>query len=648
MTATVKEEPMKVVVLDTEHSTKAFRPWETGFYMACCGVVVEEEGTRSEELIWFDHKDVEATVNGISIVQQYVDDADLLVFHNAKHDISILRGFGIRFADTRLHCTMLTDYLIEGQNKQLRYKLNDIAERYELGSKHDEVKSYWDRGIDTYDIPEWLLGPYCLQDCHLTMDIYLKQLPRFEGKQLEKVVLLQNEATYAWTDMEDNGLYINQEVAHEIIKEHQALADSYRSKVLEGVPEGDKINLSSSQQLSALLYGGLLKVKWKEWVVQELKVRPESYYKERELKKETQFEGLGFKPDKRKKKDNGYYSTNKDTIRTLTAKTNKQRILKTLLVKYSKHAKVVSTLQGRKGTKGLLAKIQPDGCVHPSLNQTVAATGRLTSSKPNGQNLFPTVKVCFEPRLDGIMQVDLSQIEWRDAAWLSQDQVMIEEINSGIDQHVATVRELMEMEFISKTDPQSYKNRNHAKVFNFRMIFGGTEWGFYLDIDMPSFTIKKWIRIIKAFWKKYSSLDKFHQDNIKFVYRNGYIEVPTGRWFKFNKGHLKGGEFGYKVNQIRNFPIQGMSGGDILPLLAVIIRRGMRKMGLQSRLILTVHDSIVFDYLEAEKEKLARLCYNVGNNLGTYIQNYYGLDWNVDLEVEVEAGPNYGTLTYQK
>ena len=69
-------------------------------------------------------------------------------------------------------------------------------------------------------------------------------------------------------------------------------------------------------------------------------------------------------------------------------------------------------------------------------------------------------------------------------------------------------------------------------------------------------------------------------------------------------------------------------------------------MGMQSKLILTVHDSIVFDYLEQEKEKLARLCYNVGNNLASYIKAYFELEWNVVLECEVEAGPNYGSLKY--
>jgi DNA polymerase I-like protein with 3'-5' exonuclease and polymerase domains len=637
---------MNILVLDTEHSTGAFRPWETGFYLTCVGIVSEEDGERFEEIVWFDHRDKETTPEALDIIQAHVEHADVIAMHNAKHDICVLRGFGIHFDDTKLHCTMVSDYILEGQNKAIRYDLNSVAARYGLEQKHDKVKSYWNDGTDTFDIPDWILGPYCLQDCHLTMDIYLKQLGRSSGRQIQKVIDLQNEYTYTLADMETNGLCFSEEKANEIIAEHQALADGYRSKVLEGVPDGDKINLSSSQQLSALLYGGLLKVRWKEWVVRELKVRPESTYKETTLKKEIEFEGLGFTPDKKKRKEDGYYKTDKDTIRTLSARTAKQRRIKTLLVKYSKHAKVVSTLQGRKGTKGLLAKIQPDQRIHPTLNQCVAATGRLTSSNPNGQNLFPTVKVCFVPEYDGIMQVDLSQIEWRDAAWLSQDMVMIDEINSGVDQHIATVRELMEMEFISKSDPESKKNRTHAKVFNFRMIFGGTEWGFYLDVDMPSFPIKKWIKIIKAFWKKYKGLAKFHKDNIKFVYRNGWIDVPTGRWFKFNKKHLKGGEFGYAINQIKNYPIQGMSGGDILPLMAVIIRRGMRAMGLRSKLVLTVHDSIVFDYLKEEKDKLARLCYNVGNNLGRYIQNYYEIDWNVKLECEVEVGPNYGSLNY--
>jgi DNA polymerase-1 len=637
---------MKILVLDVEHSTGAFKPWEQGYYMTCVGLVMEKGGERTEELIWFDHRDTEATPDGLSTIQDRVDEADLVVCHNAKHDVSIMRAFGISFRDTPLHCTMVSDYLIEGQDKKISYKLNEVAARYNLGQKHDEIATYWAKGVDTFYIPMWKLGPYCVQDCILTLDIYHAQIPRIEKAKLWKVVDLQNEYTYTLSDMEMNGLLFSKEKAYEIIEENKKEANRYADLILKGVPDGDKINLSSPQQLSAFLYGGVLKLKWREWTVQEFKHH--STYKERPFKKEVQFPGVGFAPNKKNRKDDGYYKVDKDTITGLPAHNKKQRELKRLLVKYSEHAKVVSTLEGRHGNKGYLSKLQMDGCLHPNLNQTVAATGRLTSSNPNGQNLprgnTSPIKTCFIPRHDGIMQVDLSQIEWRDAAWLSQDKMMIEEINAGVDQHIATAVDLMELEFISKDHAKSKKNRDNAKVFNFRMIYGGTEWGFYLDIDMPSFSIKKWKRIIRDFFKKYSGLEAFHRKCIKFVYRNGYLKLPTGRWFKFHKANLKGGEYGYPVNQIKNYPTQGMSGGDILPLMAVIIRRGMRKMGLKSKLILTVHDSIVFDYVNKEKDRLARLCYNVGNNLGQYIKNYYGLDWNVKLECEVEVGPNYGEM----
>jgi DNA polymerase-1 len=641
---------MKIACIDTENSSNVYNSWEPTFYMTCVGVITEENGKRKEDLIWFDHSKVDPTVDNIKKVQDYVDWADLIVMHNAKYDINVLKSFGIEFGDTQLWCTMVSDYLIEGQNKEYRYGLNFVAERYDLGQKLDEVKEMWDNGVDTYDIPEWLLGPYCIQDVSLTLSIYHKQVPRVEEKGLWKVVDLQNEYTYTLADMEYNGLLFNKEVALEIVKIHKEKVKYYTEQILKGVPESDNINLSSPQQLSALLYGGLLKTIRYEWTYVHYKTQPYTKYYEKEILDKVKIKGLGFKPNKRKRKADGYYSVDKTTIASLSAQTKRQREIKKLLVEYSKHAQIVKSIQGRTGDKGLISKVQEDGCLHPSLNQTVAATGRLTSSNPNGQNLprggTSPIKKCIVPRFDEVGQVDLSQIEWRAAGWLSQDKTMIHEVNSGVDQHVSTVTDLMEMEFIDKSDPQSKANRNHAKVFNFRMIYGGTEWGFYLDINMPSFGIQKWRDIIKAFFVKYSGLQRFHASCIKIVFKTGMLKLPTGRWFKFNKRVQNNGVFTFGVNQILNYPIQGMAGGDILPLMAVIIRRGMRKMGLKSLMILTVHDSIVFDVIKEEREKLYRLCYNVGNNLDKYIKSYFNLDWNLKLEVEVEAGPTYGEIKY--
>lgn len=244
-----------------------------------------------------------------------------------------------------------------------------------------------------------------------------------------------------------------------------------------------------------------------------------------------------------------------------------------------------------------------------------------------------------------IMQFDLSQIEWRAAAWLSQDPIMIYEINNGVDQHIAACVDLMELPFKNKKDPESKKNRDHAKVFNFRMIYGGTAYGYYLDQNMPDFSKGKWEKIVDSFFTKYSGLKDWHDKLIATVYKQqGFLEIPTGRRFLFPKTIQSDGSYGYNERTIKNYPVQGISGGDILPLCAVIIRRGIVKYKLLAKPILTVHDSIVFDYPKEEENKLARLCMLTAINLPQYISNYFNIDWNVNLAAEIEIGNNYGSL----
>lgn len=245
-----------------------------------------------------------------------------------------------------------------------------------------------------------------------------------------------------------------------------------------------------------------------------------------------------------------------------------------------------------------------------------------------------------------ILQFDLSQIEWRAAAWLSQDKVMIHEINSGIDQHVQACIDpnLMNIGFKDKSDPESKRNRNHAKTFNFRMIYKGSAWGFYLDPDMPKFPLNRWESIANGFYNKYSGLATWQEETIKTVYKqNGFIRIPTGRCFQFKKSLQKDGSYDYNEKSICNYPIQGISGGDVLPLCAVIIRRGIIKYGIAAKLILTVHDSLVYD-VKDDVDKLARLCMLTVRSLPNYISEYFGINWNVDLDGEIEIGPNYGSI----
>jgi DNA polymerase-1 len=179
------------------------------------------------------------------------------------------------------------------------------------------------------------------------------------------------------------------------------------------------------------------------------------------------------------------------------------------------------------------------------------------------------------------------------------------------------------------------------------MIYGGTEWGFFLDIDMPKFTIKKWRSIIKKFFKKYSTLKNWQDKNITLMFRTGQMKIFTGRKFVFHKiREDKYGDKTYSENHAKNYPVQGLAGGDILPLACVILRRGLLKYGFKSQLILTVHDSIVLDVVAEEAERLLKLCYSVVNHLQEYIKGVYGYDWRTKIEGECEIGKNYGDLYY--
>jgi DNA polymerase-1 len=585
---------------------------------------------------WFDHESTEYeptdTRQNMKEIQDEFNKADLVVAHNLKHDASILLSYDVLVPDTRSHCTMLTEFLLAGQSRRRKYSLDAVCLHYNLSSKLDAVKSYWDRGIETYAIPKKLIHEYVLDDCTKTLNICELQLPLVAEYDMEKLVDLQNEFTHVLVDMETNGFAFDMDRAMEIHKEYHGIMLGIQESV-RSLVRLPKLNLDSTSQLAALLFGGELKFKWTE---------PATYANGREYNKH--FKEVVDRKAIWVRKDR---STTRAILKTLPCKTKIQRELKELLVRYSEVKKVANTLLNKTGDKGLTTKVQTDGRIHPSLNQTIARTGRLTSSDPNGQNLprdgTSPIKETIIPTLDCILQWDLSQIEWRAAAFVSQDPTMIAEIVADVDQHINACINWMELPFVSKSDPESYKNRTNAKIFNFRMIYKGTAYGFYMDVKMPDFPLPKWERIESMFYDHYDRLDAWGQGNITKCLRDGYYILPTGKRFVFFKDKEVRGALEYNTRQMVNYPIQGIS-GDVLYLAAVIIRRGMKKKGCKSKMILTVHDSLVFDAAHNEVEWLCKLCTKVTNNLPNYIQNYFGFEWNVPLDGECEVGPNYGAL----
>jgi DNA polymerase-1 len=221
---------------------------------------------------------------------------------------------------------------------------------------------------------------------------------------------------------------------------------------------------------------------------------------------------------------------------------------------------------------------------------------------------------------------------------------MMDEIRNGVDQHAAACVDILGLPFTNKHDPESKINRDYTKVFNFRMIYGGTAHGFFSDNKMPQFSKTRWNTIVKDFFDKYQGLKNWQDESVGSALIHGELVMATGRRFRFNKSTYRNGAMEYNERQFKNYPVQGIAGGDILPLVSVLIRRGLRSSGLRSRLMLTVHDSIVLDCPLDELKRVAKLCYIIARNLDQTISNYFGIDWNVKLDGECETGVNYGNL----
>jgi len=237
-----------------------------------------------------------------------------------------------------------------------------------------------------------------------------------------------------------------------------------------------------------------------------------------------------------------------------------------------------------------------------------------------------------------ILDVDLSQIEWRVVAALTQDEVMMNEIRNSVDQHSAACVDLMEL-------PLTKENRTDAKIFNFRAIYANPEtaaYAYFMDNKMPSFTMHKWQSIMDAFYAKYSGMFKAHEEWVHTVRRTGEIIGPTGRRWLFTKQNKKG-YWDYSVTQIRNYPVQGTA-GDLIKLALVYIRKRLLAAYPQALMVMTVHDSIIFDLPDAIVKPVAKICIDTFQELPILAEKHFNWLIPVPITGEADAGPSWGRM----
>lgn len=394
-------------------------------------------------------------------IQEVIDSADVLVAHNMKFDHNWLTWLLVDTSGKRLYCTQVAEYIIRGQARQ-PYTLEYLSKFYGLPPKIDKVKTFWDAGYETNEVPMEILRPYLRQDCLNTLFIYEIQQDLIRRKGLQQMITLEMEKLRVLSRIECNGMRTHRDRAVAYSKEFRSQVDDLDWRIHQVA--GREFNLDSTDELSAVLYGGVIKTEGIEEYEVELK-SGEKKKKQRKAIFESPVVGMGFDPPEgSENKKEGYYSTSKDTLAQLRAKTTKQKEFLSMLKERSVAQKALETFVGKDRFAGLIAKIQEDECIHPMFNMTVTRTGRLSSSDPNGQNLArkgtSPVKKIFIPKFDLIGNADLSQLEWRVAAYLSQDPVAIQEILSGVDYHLDNA-----LKFFGDA-----KYRTDAKIFGFRLL----------------------------------------------------------------------------------------------------------------------------------------------------------------------------------
>lgn len=628
---------MLVVALDIEASKiPVFMPWQKGSFISSVGM----KTSNGDVLTWvFAHQEAKRSrqQQNIKEIQEWVNKADLLVGHNIKFDINWLRWIGISIPNNKLFCTAVAEYMLRGQRPTISYSLDACAKRYGLGQKIDKVAEYWDSGYNTDEVPLDILLEYMLQDVELTYQLYLIQKDLLVSKGMATLAKYCFEESGILSEAELSGFEFDKELAERYVEEISTNIKEANEKLKELA--GFEVSITQGQKLSVAMFGGSFKDRERVIKTQTLK---SGKVKEREVWADVQrtYPGLGFKGDaKWLSEKTGYYSTSLDALKTYKPRTKEQKEFLDILFKTKKDIKVIQTFTSDKAdNSSLLCNIGKDGRIHPNFNQIVTVTGRLSSSKPNGQNLprkgTSPIKKTVKSRNGRIVNVDLSQIEWRMAGEMSGDPTIIREVCEGVDAHSDNaIRFFGDLSF-----------RQVAKIFTFGMIYGRTEYGFYNDSKMPEHTLEEWKRIIKEFFKKYGGLKKWQDKNYSTVVKQGYLQNFTGRILTFNRYPQRDGSKSFKKADICNYPVQSMATADMMCIAMVHIMREMKRQGLKSEFILQVHDSMVFDAFENEIDRIAKISIGIFEKLPELVEELFDYKFSLPITGDVEVGLTYGDI----
>ena len=652
-------------------------PFEPENSLTMVGILSD---TGEERIVTFDHSEVEPEINGHSVVQEWLDKSTVLIMHNAAHDLLWLWESGFKY-DGPVFDTMLAEYVLQRGVKE-PLSLEACAERYELDTrKQDTLKEYFKKGYSTRDIPHEELCEYLSADLHATQQLSDKIMYRLNTNSdagLRGTVDLTNQVAVCLSHIYQRGFTVDSSKLEEVRVEFEEEKKQLEAALQEHVHKlmGDTpINLNSPEQLGWVIYSRQVmdKIYWSEKIdpymsdsafATLISSGTRKLYKTaaekcpdcsgegyvRKMKKDgtpfarknrcttcdtkgflfnntEKLAGLRFRPPSPKWLSANGFSTSKQNLEMLenAAKSKGMDDAVDFLSKVRRLSAIDTYLSSF--VEGIRIHTKQDGKLHVRLLQHRTATGRFSGADPNMQNMprggtFPVKKV-FVSRFEGgkIMEADFAQLEFRAAAYLSQDGVAIEEVSTGFDVHAYTAKVI--------TDAGQPTDRQTAKAHTFAPLYGATGFG----------RTKAEAAYYEHFTDKYKGVAAWHSRLAKEALTTGVIKTPSGREFSFPDVRPKPNGRVSHFTQIKNYPVQSFATADIVPLTLLHIDKQLDSM--QSCVVNTVHDSIVIDVHPDEEEQVKQIITDTNEMLTSLITTKWGIVFNVPLILEAKIGPNW-------
>ncbi len=532
-----------------------------------------------------DRKEAQALLEIIRPVLE--NPAILKIGQNIKYDLLVLKNYGIEVKGT-LYDTLLAHYLIEPEGKHgmdwlaqqyLQYKPVSITEL--IGKKGKGQGNM-------RDVDEDEVSAYASEDADITLRLKGKLDPILLSNGLKKLVEeVENPLIRVLTDMEFEGVRIDTGSLAELSVSLEQESKEIEKRVYELA--GVRFNLASPKQLGEVLF-------------EKLKLDP-----------------------KAKKTKTGQYATGEEIL----SKMADEHEIAQAILEHRQMVKLKSTYVDALPTM-INSKT---GRIHTTYNQFVAATGRLSSINPNLQNIpirtarGREIRKAFVPRDENyvLLSADYSQIELRLMAAFSQDESMLEAFRTGRDIHATTAAKIFKVPL----DEVTTDMRRKAKTANFGIIYGISAFGLAQRLSIPRGEAKE---IIDSYFTEFPAVKQYMDGAIEKARSQEYVETILGRRRYLRDINSRNMIMrGFAERNAINAPLQG-SAADLIKVAMIHVHDWMKTKNLKSKMILQVHDELVFDAHKDEVELLKK-------NIPGLMSNAIPLP--VPIEVEVGVGPDW-------